>query len=53
VSASNTDGDPTVRQITIINHWNHAATGYDNDAERELASAIYQRTPAPCRARPR
>ena len=33
----------TEDEITIVNHWNHAGTGYDNDAERELASAIYQR----------
>ena len=30
-------------EITVVNHWNHAGTGYDTDAERALASAIYQR----------
>jgi len=30
-------------EITVVNHWNHVGTGYDTDAERELAAAIYQR----------
>ncbi len=33
----------TEDEITVINHWNHTDTGYDTDAERELASAIYER----------
>jgi len=33
----------TEDEITVVNHWNHAATGYDTDAERELAAAIYER----------
>jgi len=33
----------TEDEITIVNHWNHVGTGYDTDAERELAAAIYQR----------
>ncbi len=33
----------TENEITIVNHWNHTGTGYDTDAERELAAAVYQR----------
>ena len=33
----------TEDEITVVNHWNHTGTGYDTDAERALASAIYQR----------
>jgi hypothetical protein len=33
----------TEDEITVVNHWNHVGTGYDTDAERELAAAIYER----------
>jgi len=33
----------TEDEITVVNHWNHVGIGYDTDAERELAAAIYER----------
>ncbi|WAL66616.1 replication initiation protein [Amycolatopsis cynarae] len=29
--------------VVVINHWNHTGNGHADDAERELAEAIYQR----------